>query len=421
MHIAELKVDVVEERLDNGLMVLVAPMETAPVVSVWSIYRVGSRHEHLGITGISHWVEHMLFKGSEKYPKGEISRVIQKHGGQLNGQTWHDYTAYYETLPKAYADIGFDIEADRMANASFDPEETELERGVILAELEMYDNHPEHQLYDALAATVYKVHPYRNPVIGWRSDLEAMTRDQLYEHYRAFYSPDNAILVVAGDISPDAALDKAQNYFGAFESAGSVPKVASVTEPLQNGERRVTVRGHAEVPQLVLAYHAPSFDHPDLYPLRLAESILSHGRSSRLYQALVETRQAVSASASLHESRDAGVFSVWVTLMEGVRPSDVEAIVLRELQQLKSVPPSSAELEKAINQHTAGFVFGVDSVTERAFQVGIHEIMGDYNWLNSYLEKMGEVTAEQVSAAVERCCTAENRTVGFFEPIRDIA
>ncbi|MFN3421208.1 MAG: M16 family metallopeptidase, partial [Armatimonadota bacterium] len=213
----EFNVPVSEHVLPNGLKVLIAPSHHAPVVSVWAFYRVGSRCEQVGITGISHWVEHMLFKGTPKFPKGQIARLIQKHGGTLNGHTTYDHTAYFETLPKENWLIALDIEADRMTNALFDPQETELERGVILSELEMYENHPEHRLFTEVIATAFLVHPYRNPIVGWRCDLERMTRDDLYEYYRRFYAPNNAFLVLSGDITPEEALPEVEKRFGELQ------------------------------------------------------------------------------------------------------------------------------------------------------------------------------------------------------------
>ncbi|MER3501286.1 MAG: insulinase family protein [Candidatus Fervidibacterota bacterium] len=420
----EFEVRVDEQILPNGLKVLVVPMHQAPVVSVWAFYRVGSRHEQLGITGISHWVEHMLFKGTPKFPKGQIARLIQKHGGTLNGHTTYDHTAYFETLPKTNWLIALDIEADRMTNALFDPQETELERGVILRELEMYENHPEHRLFMEVMAAVFQVHPYRNPIIGWRCDLERMGREDLYEHYRRFYSPNNAFLVLCGDLTLEEALPEVEKRFGEI-APRPLPSVPAVKEPPQRSERRVRVKGHGELPMLVMLFHAPTYQEPtrnglDLSPYagHLLAGVLGTGRTSRLYRRLVETQKAVSVWVGNSIHKEAALFGIFVTLTDRATLPEVEDIVWGELIRLTEVPPEPKEVQRVLRQEAADFLRSLDGATERAYQVGAYEVLKTWRWLNRYLPSLQKVTPELLVQTAQQIFTETNRTVGWFEPVR---
>jgi zinc protease len=420
----EFAVTVTEHTLPNGLKVLLVPAHHAPVVSVWAFYRVGSRHEQIGITGISHWVEHMLFKGTPKFPKGQIARLIQKHGGTLNGHTTYDHTAYFETLPKENWLIGLDIEADRMTNALFDPQETELERGVILSELEMYENHPEHRLFTELMATAFQVHPYRNPIIGWRNDLERMTRDDLYEHYRRFYAPNNAFLVLSGDLTPDEALPEVERHFGDL-APRELPVLPEVKEPPQRSERRIRVKGHGELPLLAMTFHAPTYqlNGDEMtrlipYALHILADVLGHGRTSRLYRKLVETQKALSVWVGNSIHKEAALFSVFVTLTGQAELAEVEDTVWAELCRLTEEPPTPEELERTLHCEEADFLRSLDGVTERAYHIGVHEILGDWKLLNAYLPNLKSVTPDLLLTAARQTFTDTNRTVGWFEPTK---
>ncbi len=425
----EFKVQVSEHVLPNGLKVLVAPNHQAHVVSVWAFYRVGSRHEQVGITGVSHWVEHMLFKGTPKFPKGQIARLIQKHGGTLNGHTTYDHTAYFETLPKENWLIALDIEADRMTNALFDPQETELERGVILSELEMYENHPEYRLFMEVLAATFQVHPYRNPIIGWRCDLERMTRDDLYEHYRRFYTPNNAFLVLSGDITPEEALPEVEKRFGNLQPTQTV-KVSEVKEPQQRSERRVRVKGYGELPLLTMVFHAPTYQVTSEtgqgrgneremlapYALHILADVLGHGRTSRLYRKLVETKKALRVLVGNSIHKESALFSVFVTLTDQSSLQEVEDTVWSELTHLTENPPEREEMERVLHMEQADFLRSLDGATERAYHVGAYEILGDWRLLNAHLPNLQKVTPELLIEAAKQVFTETNRTVGWFEP-----
>jgi zinc protease len=343
-------------------------MHHAPVASFWVWYRVGSRNERAGITGISHWVEHMLFKGTPTYPQGEFDKAVSREGGMFNGMTWVDFTTYFETLPSDRIDLALRVESDRMSNAVFDPEETELERTVIISERQGNENNPNFLLGEALQAAAFQSHSYHHPVIGWQSDLENMTRDQLYEHYRTFYAPNNAVVAIAGDFEPEPMMARIRELFGPIASGPALPKVTTV-EPVQRGERRVMVEGPGTTQYLEIAYRAPNANHADYHPLVILDTILggakgmslwgggTSNRSSRLYKALVETQLASDADCAISSTIDPYLFSFSATVRQERTIEEVEAAILAEVQKVVDEPISDAELQKAIKQTKAQFAY----------------------------------------------------------------
>ncbi|MBI3742318.1 MAG: insulinase family protein, partial [Chloroflexi bacterium] len=328
-------IDVTEHQLDNGLKILLKPIRTAPVATFWVWYRVGSRNEVPGITGISHWVEHMMFKGTPTLDKGEIMHLINRNGGVDNAFTWTDFTAYFETLPSDKIDIALRIESDRMINALFDPVEVNSERTVIISEREGAENDPNFWLAEEVQATAFKVHPYHHDTIGWKQDLQIMTREQLYAHYKMFYVPNNAIIVAAGDFDANEMLEKIQEKFGAIPR-GADPPAMKTTEPPQEGERRVKVRRPGTMNYFHAAYHAPRASDPDFFPAFVLAGVLdgvgsmsysgqsSPGRSTRLYRALVETELATSVDCSFRETLDPGLIEFSATATPGVPLEKIE-------------------------------------------------------------------------------------------------
>jgi zinc protease len=419
--------DVLEARLENGLELLVQPSHHAPVVSTWIWYRVGSRNEQSRITGVSHWVEHMLFKGTEQMAKGDVFRLIARHGGHNNAFTSEDFTCYFETLPAASWELALDIEADRMVNARFEPEEVESERTVILAEREGSENNPSFRLSEEMGAAAFRVHPYRWSVIGHACDLRTMTRDDLYGHYRTYYAPNNAVLVIAGDVQPEAALAAVRTRFGELEARASPPPVTA-EEPPQWGERRVTVRRPGSVPKLNVAYHIPAVSHPDVYPLILLDAVLSGGksvswsgggymgRSARLYRALVRTELATSAGSGVRASLDPNLFTLSVTAREGASRDEIEATLFRELDRLTHEPPALEEMARALRQSEAQFAYGRDGVTSQAFALGYFQHLGDWRNLARHVERLRAVTPEDVTRVAATYLREENRIVGWFVP-----
>src|SRR5262245_33578089 len=268
-------------QLDNGLTVLVQEVHTAPLVSVWSWYDVGSRDEGVGLTGASHWVEHMNFKGNINIPREDMKGIVERFGGMWNGYTWIDQTTYLETAGRSALDQLLFIEAERMNNSLFDPEECESERTVVISELQGGDNDHEQVLETELKATAFRAHTYRHPTIGWLHDLQAMTRDDLYEHYRRFYVPNNATLVVVGDVECDDVLRRAERHFGRVP-AGPAPRRLKVAEPPQPGERRVALEREGTTAYLKFGYHAPAATDPDLFPMFVLEALLTGPKMLKL-------------------------------------------------------------------------------------------------------------------------------------------
>jgi zinc protease len=415
--------------LSNGLVVLLREVHTAPVATFWLWYRVGSRNEVPGITGISHWVEHMLFKGTPTLSKGEFSRLVNRHGGTWNGFTWKDFTAYFETLPAEHIGLGIRIESDRMRNSLFDPEEVASERTVIISEREGAENNPEYALYEEVEAVAYTAHAYRHAVIGYKSDLRAITRDDLVGHYRTYYTPNNAVVVAVGDFDSEALLGEIREAFDPIPAGPPPPPVRSV-EPPQEGERRITLRrpGGA-VPQLQMAFHAPAASDPEFFPVLLLDAVLSGfkgpgvfggetvgGRSSRLYRALVEQRLAVDAGSAFRPTLDPTLFEIGVTLRPGVQPQKLEGAVLAELQRLADEPVGAEELEKVHKQARAQWVYMADGVSRQAVLLGSTEIVASLDYLDRFIERLTAVTPGAMQQVAGSLFSDRNRTVGWYLP-----
>jgi len=404
-----------EHRLDSGLLVLTREVRRAPLVSFYVWYRVGSRNEVPGVTGVSHWAEHMVFKGTKRFPKGDADKLVAQHGGVRNGFTWLDYTAYYETMPSAHVRLAIEIEADRMANSRFDADEVASERGVIISEREGNENHPGFYLTEELAAAAFKVHTYGQPVVGFKSDLRTITRDDLWRHYQTFYAPNNAVAVAVGDFDTDALMRLVRDEFGSIERRPDPPELR-VVEPDQEGERRVAVRRPGPVAQMSIAYHVPGAAHPDTLALWLLGSVLSTGRSSRLYKALVITGLASSSSAGSALTKDPYLFRVNATARPETDPPQLEAAALAEVEKLVAEGVSESEVAKVRRQIKAGHVFSTEGVTSLARYLGQYEMAHGWRAFETYLDDLMRVTAEDIVRVAKTYLTERNRTVGWFLP-----
>src|SRR5829696_4686146 len=335
--------------LDNGLRVLIHEVHTAPLASVWCWYKVGSRDEMAGMTGVSHWVEHMNFKGTTNIPRDKVKGIIEQFGGYWNGYTWIDQTTYTETATRDALDRMLFIEAERMANCLYHPDDCESERTVIISELQGGENDPDQLLDQELTATSFKAHPYRHPTIGWLPDLQTMTRDDLYGYYRRYYVPNNATLVIVGDVDSDAALRQAERYFGAIKP-GPAPERIRTIEPEQSGERRLTIEKEGTTAYLKVGYHAPSATDPHFFPLLILDAVLTGAkglnlwssfrvappqRSARLYRALVERGLASSVSGALMPTEQPFLYTVSVTATDGSSHASLESVLLEELDKVR--------------------------------------------------------------------------------------
>jgi zinc protease len=416
--------------LDNGLKVLVQEEHTAPLASVWCWYKVGSKDERAGLTGVSHWVEHMNFKGTTNIPRDQIKGIIEPFGGSWNGYTWIDQTTYLETATKDALDRMLFIESERMANCLYHPDDCESERTVIISELHGGENDPDQFLDQELVATAFKAHPYRHPTIGWLSDLETMTRDDLYAYYRRYYIPNNATLVIVGDVDADDALKRAERSFGGI-SAGEAPPRQQTVEPEQTGERRVTIRKPGTAAYLKLAYHAPGVTDPDFYALLVLDAALSGAygmnlwasfrtpapqRSARLYRRLVQQGLASAVTGSLLPTELPFVYIVSATATDGTPLATVESTLIDELDTVAVNGITPAELTKAKAQLKARLVFDNDSVTNIAHQLGYFETIANVDVFRDLMPRIAAVTLEQVAAVARTVFRASNRTVGWFDP-----
>jgi zinc protease len=421
------KNQVLRTRLQNGLEVRLKEIHTAPLVSCWVWYRVGSRDERSGLTGASHWVEHMQFKGTRRHSGADLERVIARDGGFWNAFTWLDWTAYFETMPADRIDLALRLEADRMRTSLFEPEDVEAERTVIMSERQGNENEPTFRLAEELQAAAFRVHPYHHEVIGDMADLESMSRDDLYRHYRNFYRPNNAVLVIAGDFHRSAMLERVRQLFGGI-AARPVVRQAPRAEPEQRGERRLTLEGPGRTTYIEVAHHAPRGADPAFFPLAVLDSVLAgasslnlfggglSNKTSRLYRALVERGLAASVSGDLATTVDPYLYSFRVT----VRPEHTAAKVLsaldEEIDRLMDDPIAPAEIEKASKQARALFAYGSESITNQAFWLGYSEMFADHTWFEHYLERISAVTAEQVVAAAQQVLPRSNRVVGIYLP-----
>jgi zinc protease len=418
-----------EAMLDNGLKVLVQEVHTAPLASVWCWYKVGSKDEVTGQTGASHWVEHMNFKGTKNIPRDQVKGIIERFGGSWNGYTWIDQTTYLETATRDALDRMLFIEAERMANCLYDPEDCESERTVIIAELQGGENDPDQLLDTEVTAAAFKVHPYRNPTIGWLGDLRNMSRDQLYQHYRRYYIPNNAVLVVVGDVTPDDALRRVERQFGGIP-AGAPPSRLKLEEPEPLGERRVTIRKEGTTAYLKLAYRAPAFDHVDFFPMVVLDAMLTGAkglnlwasfratppqRSTRLYRALVEQRLAASVSGAIMPTEHPFLYTISITVSETASLSSAEAAALEALDRVAREGVTEVELKKAQNQLRARLVFDDESVTHIAHQLGYFETISSFEACRTLLSRVMAVTLEDVVRVARRYLHASNRTLGWFD------
>jgi len=416
--------------LPNGMQVILRENHAAPVASFWVFYRVGSRNERPGQTGISHWVEHMLFKGTERFPRGEFDKAVSRAGGIFNGMTAQDWTTYFETFPADRIALALQVESDRMANALFDPAETESERTVIISEREGSENSYAYLLAEEVQATAFQAHSYRHPIIGWKEDLLALTRDELHAHYRQWYTPANALAVAVGDFDTQQMLDAIGAAFGGLESEPP-PMPVRISEPEQHAERRVLLRGNDPTAYLTLAFHAPAASHADFFPLIVMDAVLSgakglgmmggggNNRSNRLYRNLVETGIVVDVGSAYRPSIDPDLFSFFATLAPESTHEEVEAALWAEIEKIQQEGVTEQELAKAIKQTRAQFAYSSESVTYQAYWLGFAEVVTSLEWLGGWEDQLTRVTSADVQRVAQTWFARDKQTVGWYLPNED--
>ncbi len=419
-----------EHLLDNGLRVLLQEAHAAPLVSVWCWYKVGSRDEDPGLTGVSHWVEHMNFKGSTNIPRDQMKGIIERYGGSWNGYTWIDQTTYTETATKDALDQMLFIEAERMGACLYDPEDVASERTVIISELQGGENEPEQLLDQEVTATAFRVHGYRHPTIGWLADLQSMTRDDLYGHYRRYYVPNNATLVLVGDFQTRDVLRQVQARFGRL-APGDVRRRVEPAEPEPYGERRVVVAKAGTAAYLRIAFGAPAVAAPEFPAMLIVDAVLTGAkgvniwsgqrtpapqRKARLYTALVDAGLASAVTGSLAPTAHPFLYTVSVTATEGTRLAALEDAVTTAIERVRREGITAAELDRARRQLLARLVFENDSVTSIAHQLGFFETIGSWRAVHELPGRIEGVTLDAVNAVAASRLAANQRTVGWFDP-----
>jgi zinc protease len=403
----------------NDLAILLLEDRSAPVLTFMVTYRVGSRHEVTGTTGATHLLEHLMFKGSKNFHAGigkGFDTLMDRIGGINNATTWLDRTNYYENLPSDHLELAVQLEADRMRHLLLREEDRRPEMTVVRNEFERGENDPASALDKEVTAAAFIAHPYHHSTIGWRSDIEKVSIEKLREFYDTFYWPNNATVTVIGDFQPAAALRLIREYFGAIpRSPHPIPQVYT-EEPAQHGPRRVIVKRPGEVGVVQIAHKAPAARHPDHAPLEIAAAILSTGKTSRLYRALIDKNLAISAEASKGFFHDDFLFTTTVLLAPGATHEQVEQATLAELERIKQEGVTDAEVSRAINKLLAGIAFGRDGSFAIAGQINEAIAVGDWTLYSSLLDKLQAVTATDVQRVARTTFNADQSTTGWFIP-----
>jgi len=414
--------------LPNGLKVFLKEIHTAPIISSWMWYRVGSRDEVQGCTGISHWVEHMQFKGTPQFPASMLDKAISREGGTWNAMTYLDWTAYFETMPADKIDLALQLEADRMVNSQFDDKDVASERTVIISEREGNENEPLFQLGEALQQAAFRIHPYHHEVIGDMADLHIMTRDDLYNHYRAFYVPNNAVMAVAGDFDTRPMLARIKELYESIP-AGKEPVRLARPELEQKGEVRLSVEGPGSTSYVQVCYRFPAASHSDFFPLSVLDSLLAgpsnlnmfsggiSNKTSRLYRALVDKEYAVSIYGGAQATIDPFIYSITLTVHPKRKREEALAALDKVIEQIKQEKVAKAEITRAIKQAKALFAYGSENITNQAFWMGYSEMFADYNWFETYLDKLSSVTVRDVQRVANEYFKPQNRVVGTYVPV----
>ena len=420
--------DLITTQLTNGLTVHLKEIHTAPIISSWMWYRVGSRYELPGLTGLSHWVEHMQFKGTPNYPAGKLDRLIEREGGTWNAFTYLDWTTFYETMPKEKIELAFSLEADRMKNSRFEKNEVESERTVIISEREGSENEPLFKLGEAVQKAAFPHHPYRYEVLGEKADLYRIQQKDLLTHYRNYYSPGNALLAVAGDFNSTKLMKSIQRKFDHL-SAHRVHTPVVKYDPFLKKEKRVTVKGPGGTTYIQIAYRAPAGNDPDFMPFSVVDSLLAgpaglnmfgggsiSNKTCRLYKALVEKDLAVSLGGGFQATVDPFLYIITITVNPRQSPENVLSAFDQEIDRVLEQAVSQKEVDRAIKQARALFAYGSESITNQAFWLGYAEMFAHYDWFTTYLDRLAAVTPGTALESCQKYLRKDTRVVGVYLP-----
>ena len=410
--------EVKKHTLKNGMKILVQRDASIPNVALYVFYRVGSRNERPGTTGLSHFFEHMMFNGAKRYGPGEFDRVMEAAGGSNNAYTGNDLTVYQDWFPRSSLELIFEMEADRIQHLALDPKVIESERGVVASERRTgVDADNAGLLSEQLWAAAFTAHPYQWPVVGWMADIEGWKIEDLQNHFKMGYSPSNATMVVVGDVNADEIVRLAQKHIEPIPSHEPPPPVTT-REPEQLGERRLEVRKFAQLPLIMAAYHVPETTHADYYALKVLQTILFSGQSSRMYQRVVDEDQlAISVEADYEFAFDPTLFLITAQPKEGVEARAVERVMYEELDRVKKDLARDEEIEKAKNILLANFYRSIRTISGRADQIGRYEVFfGDHKKLFSAADDFRKVAKEDVRRVAQKYFADRNRTVATLVP-----
>jgi zinc protease len=417
-NISDLGRSITTKTLKNGMKIIVWPDHDIPNVALYNWFHVGSRNEQYGKTGLSHFFEHMMFNGAKKYGPGEFDRVMEANGGQNNAYTSENVTVYQDWFPRSALELIFDLEADRIQNLAFDPKIIDSERGVVYSERRSsVDNDNNGLLNEQVQAAAFIAHPYHTPVIGWPSDIEAWTHEDLTSYFKTYYAPNNATMLVVGDVTAEEIFKLAEKYLEPIPAQPAPPAVRT-KEPEQMGERRVTLVRDAQTPLIQMAYHVGTTNDPEGVPLELLLNILTDGDSSRLHKRLVEDEQiAIDVSSFRNTGFDPTLAWIAATVAPGTDAKKVEAVIDEELQKLIKDGVTDIELQKAKNNYVANFYRSMKTISGKAQLLGTYEVFyGDYNKLFNAPSAHEAVTRDQIRAVAAKVFVPTNRTVGVLMP-----
>jgi len=409
--------DVKTFTLKNGMKFLIVEDFSIPNANMYLFYKVGSRNEHQGITGLSHFFEHMMFNGAKKYGPKLFDQTMEFNGGANNAYTTENVTVYTNWFPASATEVIFDLESDRISSLNIDSTMVESERGVVLSERSTgLENSPWRNLVQAVQATAFQEHPYHWPVIGYEDDMKNWTQQDLEKYFKTYYAPNNCVVVVSGALKFEKVKQLAEQYLEPIPAQVAPPKV-HIKEPIQTGERRITVKKEVATPYMAIAYHTPEAKHEDYYALNILNSILTSGQSSRLYTALVDQQQlATEVYSSFGESFDPGLFFLYLVSNKEVAHTDLEKAIFIELDKIKNTGITEKELQKIKNQKLMEFYDQIETINGKSNNIGTYEVFfGDYKKMFEAPDNYNNVTIADIQRVAKKYFAKSNRTVGVLK------
>ena len=403
--------------LNNGMKFLVAEDNSIPNANMYLFYKVGSRNEHPGITGLSHFFEHMMFNGAKKYGPKMFDQTMEFNGGANNAYTTQNVTVYTDWFPVNAMETIFDLESDRIASLNIDPKMVESERGVVLSERSTgLENSPWNMLSDALNASAFQEHPYHWTVIGYETDIKNWTKEDLEQYFRTYYAPNNCVVVISGNVKVDEVKRMAEKYMAKIPT-NAPPKPVHLVEPPQTGERRVIIQKEVPSPYLMIGYHTPEATNKDYYSLSILNAVLSSGNSSRLYSELVDKKQLANMVGSdFSESFDPNLFTLYAIAAKGVKEVDIESAIYAEIDKIKKDGITENELQKIKNQKLIEFYAQIETINGKSNNIGTYELFfGDYRKMFDAPAEYSKVSIEDVKRVASQYFNKSNRTVGILK------